>query len=535
MKAPVITRNKARADRVIAFIEQLPLVDGTAVGQSFVVDPFHEDFIRAIYEPEYEDGRRVVRRAGLSAARKTAKSYLVSGLLLANLIGPEAVPNGQIFSCAVDREQAAVIFHMCRKMIEMRPALQKYLKVIPSTKTIVVTRSDVKGRGSVYRALSSESGTKHGLGSSFFVYDELGEARDDELLNTMLDGQQAVASPLAVAISTQNPDPNHAFSLWMARGLSGDDPTVVARLHAADPDCDLMDRDQWIKANPCLLTWKSFEPIETAAREAVALPGKEQNFRRRYLNQQISQHTSLIATADWKDCASDDAALRPGEPIYLAYDGAIRTDLAALVAVSVEDGSRVEAWCFKPADLLEEQGRRDHNDSTRYRRWADGGWIKAVPGRSIDPMAVALKIAELTSTYEVRGLAYDRWKIDELLRCLDQVGLEAQKGSGSGLRIVDWGQGFRDMSPAIDAFEHAVLEGELKHSSNPVLNWCVLNAIAISDPAGNRKLDKSKTTMRIDAAVALAMALGLKARDRTVAEPVSPWDDPNFTLKRARH
>lgn len=531
-KPPVINRNKARADRVIAFIEQLPLVDGPAVGQNFKVDPFFEDFIRAIYEPEYENGLRVVRRAGLSAARKNSKSYAVAGLLLANLVGPEAIPNGQVFSCAVDREQAAVIFHMCRKMIEMRPTLQKYLKVIPSTKSITVTRSDVKGRGSVYRALSAESSTKHGLGPSFFVYDELGEARDDELLNTMLDGQQAVASPLAVAISTQNPSPHQAFSLWMSYGMSGNDPTAIAHLHAADPDCDIMDREQWVKANPCLLSWKSFAPIEAAAKEALALPGKEQNFRRRYLNQQVSKHSSLIAARDWRDCLDSDLTFEPGEPVFLAYDGAIRTDLAALVMVSAENGSRTKAFFYKPEAYLDEHGKRDVQP---YREFARKGWLTAVPGRSIDPMAVALKVAELTSTYEVRGLAYDRWKIDEFLRCLDGVGLEAQKGEGAGLRIVDWGQGFRDMAPAIDAFEHAILEGELRHDGNPLLNSCILNAQSIPDPAGNRKLDKSKTTMRIDGAVALAMALGLKARDRTTAELSSPWDNPDFSLKRARH
>jgi phage terminase large subunit-like protein len=70
------------------------------------------------------------------------------------------------------------------------------------------------------------------------------------------------------------------------------------------------------------------------------------------------------------------------------------------------------------------------------------------------------------------------------------------------------------MGPAIDALEGAIVDRKLIHSNNPILNWNMGNAIATMDPAGNRKLDKDKARFRIDGAVALAMALGLRARDR---------------------
>jgi phage terminase large subunit-like protein len=461
-------------------------------------------------------------------------------LLLANLVGPLAVPNGQIFSCALDREQASAIFHMCRKMIEMTPRLQRYLKVGTAQKVIAVVRSDCRGRGSRYQALSAEASSKHGLGSSFFVYDELGEARDDELLNTMLDGQQAPAEPMAIAISTQNPDPEHCFQKWLRDGSAELDrpieersnPYVVAHIHAAPLGCDIMDREAWVAASPTLKTWKSWEPTELAALQAKENPSLEQNFRRRYLNQPVAKEQSLIAAADWRRCEDKSTALVPGEAIYLAYDGAIRTDLAALVAISVSNGTRVKAWCWKPSDYLGEHGKRDHPmDPARYRTWVDRGLMLTSPGRSIDPAVIAMKVAELFSEYEVVSLAYDRWKIDEFIRALDQIGLASQIGDGGGLRLVPWGQGFRDMSPAIDALEHAIVQGELKHDGGAPLNWCVTNAIKTEDAAGNRKLDKSKSSFRIDLAVALAMACGLKARDRAEQAPVNPWEDPTFSLR----
>lgn len=532
-------RNPTRADRVIEFMNALPLVDGEAIGQRFKVDPWLEAWIRDIYEPEYDDGRRVVRRAALSVARKNAKSYAVAGMLLAHLIGPEAIPNGQIYSAAVDREQASVIFHMCRKMIEATPSLAKVLRVISSTKTIMVRPGvTVRGRGSIYRALSAEVSAKHGLGASFFVYDEFGEARNDELWNVLLDSQQAVASPLAVAISTQNNDPNHAFSVMIDDGLKKEDPRLVVHLHAAPEGCDLMDEAAWIAANPALKTWKRMDPIAAAAAEAARIPAKEQNFRRRYLNQRVSMHSSLISRADWLACLPNGAPLplttkaneaedfAEGEPIYLALDMSLRTDLTALEGLSA-NGSLAKTWCWKPADLVEEHGKRDRQ---HYATWEKQGWLLTTPGRSIGAEFVAAKIKEIHARNPVIGLAYDRAYTEELLKRMDEIGLIAQEGDGPGIRIVPWGQGFVSMGKAVNAFEHAVLQGELRSDGNPLLTMAVTNAVVDTDPAGNRKFMKNKVVQRIDPAVSLAMALGLRAQDR-LTKTTSAFEDEDFQIE----
>lgn len=508
----------------------LPMTEGRERGQPWVLDEFQKAWIRDIYSPAWdEDGKRVVTRAILSIARKNAKSLLTAGLLLCHLCGPEAIPYGQVFSCANDKAQAAVIFKMMRQIIEQSPFLQSVLTVLPSTKTILVKRSDLNCRGSVYTALSSESKTKHGYGPSCFVFDELGESNPlDDLWNTMLDGQQAREEPIAFVLSTQNNDPQHPLSIMIDDGLSKRDPSLVCHLHAADEDCDLDDRDQWIKANPTLLTWKSFRPIEQAAQEALASPSKEQNFRRRYLNQRVNTFATLIPASTWKAAQSETAVLVPKEQIYLGLDlaGSGQFDLSALAAVSANDGSRVKAWAWKPAGLVEEHSRRDGFD---YASAVRSGHLITPSQEAIDHTVVAMKIIELCREYEVLGLAYDRHRIDHILKAFDALDFVAQQGPGDGLRIVDWGQGFVGFSPAVDAFEAAVKTGDLKHDGGSILTFCVMNAIVDTNPAGDRKLDKSRSRFRIDAAVALAMALGLKAKDRDV-QVRSPWDDDNYSL-----
>ena len=87
---------------------------------------------------------------------------------------------------------------------------------------------------------------------------------------------------------------------------------------------------------------------------------------------------------------------------------------------------------------------------------------------------------------------------------------------GISLPLVEFGQGFKDMAPAIDVLEEALLNGSLQHGGHPVLTMCAANAVVIKDPAGNRKLDKQKATGRIDGMVALAMALG--AAQKTIED-----------------
>lgn len=205
---------------------------------------------------------------------------------------------------------------------------------------------------------------------------------------------------------------------------------------------------------------------------------------------------------------------------------------------SAGEKTKVKAFVWKPEDLLKDHSDRDFGSgNNRYGEWHKDGHLLVSPGRSIDPAVVARKIAELWQTYTVLGLAYDRWRVADLLREFDRLGFEAweDKGGdskpGSGLRLIPWGQGFKDMAPAIDALELEVVNRQLEQPANPVLTWAMANAVASMDPAGNRKLDKDKARFRIDPAVALTMMVGLKSRDRkNNIVQTSPWDDPNYSL-----
>ena len=158
---------KLRAKRVIAFIENLTIPSGIGRGKPFKLRGWQKRFIKDIYEP-HRDGRRVVRRAILSVARKNGKTALIAAIALAHLVGPEARPNGEIYSAANDRDQAAIVFKFARQIVLLEPELRSQIEIVISTKTMVA-----RPTGSIYRAVSAEAGTKHGYLPTLVIYDEL--------------------------------------------------------------------------------------------------------------------------------------------------------------------------------------------------------------------------------------------------------------------------------------------------------------------------------------------------------------------------
>ena len=483
--------------------------------------PFQEAFVREVYEPhtKAEEGdrtlRRAVRRAILSIARKNGKTALIAGLVLVHLIGPEAIRYGEIYSAANDRDQAAQVFKFVKQYIELDPELSAALVVTPSTKTIGCVAN-----GSKYVALSAEAGTKHGLSPSVWIFDELAQAKSRDLFDALDTAQGARREPLGIVISTQSPDPQHPLSQLIDDGLDHRDATIVAHLHAVPDEVeDVFDETVWPLANPALDVFRDREDLRALARRAARLPAFEPSFRNLYLNQRVDVQASLLPRAEWSACAGE-AWVRDGEAIFAGLDLSATTDLTALVAVSAFDGDRVLPFFWKPGDSLSDHAERDR---APYVEWARDGFLEAPAGRAVDYEAVGQRLADLRDRFDLIGVAFDSWRIEQLRKALEAIGVDVwiegvDEPRDGAIRLVKWVQGFRGMSPAIEALEVAVLERRLAHPDNPVLNFCIANAAAKSDPAGNRMLDKAATRFRIDGAVALAMAVGLKRRDNLTPE-----------------
>ena len=520
-KAEKQVRRFDRARRVIQFIELLTVPSGAGAGKPFKLDRFQIRFILATYAEHGPSLNRVARRAILSIARKNGKTALIAALVLVHLVGPESIQNGEIYSAANDREQAAQVFKVAAQIVRADPELNAMLRIVDSTKTIACL-----GNGSFYKALSAEAGTKHGLNPSVFIYDELAQSKNRELFDVLDTSQGARHEPLGVIISTQSNDAAHPLSELIDDGLAANDNTIVCHLYAVPDECeDIFEPKEWRKANPALGTFRRLDDFQAMADRAQRLKSFENTFRNLYLNQRVSVMTTLFSKSDWMAGAAE-IEFEENEEVILALDFAGTTDLACLGMMSI-DGARFKPWFWKPLDMIDEHSKADR---VQYREWMDAGWLNVSHGRIIDAEDIANKIGECAATYNVLGLVYDRWRIEYLKKELERQDLDAREDDDADIVLMPWGQGFKDMSPAIEALENLVLADELRHPNNPILNWNIANAVVQTDPAGNRKFDKDKSRMRIDGAQVLAMAAGKRAQ-LLEDDVMTPWDaDPDFKM-----
>jgi len=490
-----------RADRVIRFCHKhIRIPDGALVGQPVRLADFQIDFIRAVYSDDVH-----VRRAYLSVARKQGKTALIAMLLLVHLVGPESKQNTQLISGARSRDQAGIVFDLASKMVRLNPYLSKIIRIIPSQKKLIGLLM-----GTEYRAISAEAKTAHGLSPVLAILDEVGQVvgPQDDFVDAIVTSQGAHDNPLLIAISTQAPTDADLFSIWIDDAERSKDPRIVSHVYRADESADVMDEAAWRAANPALGIFRSLDDLREQAIQASRMPSAENAFRNLCLNQRISTVSPFVSRSAWQDCGNYPDSYE-GQAVFAGLDLSARTDLTSFVLIFEANGFwHVHPFFWTPEDGLIERSKRDR---APYDVWVRDGFLRTTPGASVDYAFVAAEIADILSGCNVSMLAFDRWRMDLMKRELDSLGIE--------LPLEPFGQGFKDMSPALDLLESELLNKRILHGNHPVLTMCAANAVVRRDEAGNRKLDKSKTTGRIDGMVALAMAMGCKTKASAEPEP----------------
>src|SRR6266568_1908214 len=475
-----------RAEAVVAFIEKyLRVPEGGHVG-------------RPIRLRDWQKRDTPTRQAIISVGRKNGKTSFAAMLVLAHLVGPEARRNAQIYSTAQSRDQAGIVFALASKMVRMNPEL--------SDPAVCIIRESEKAlysplTGVRYKALSAETATSFGLSPVLVIHDELGQVRGDRspLYDALETAMGAQIEPLSIVISTQAPTGLDLLSKLIDDAKTGADPATKLILYSADEEDDLEAEATWRKANPALSDFLNIEEIRSLAAKAVRMPSFEAAFRNLHLNQRVAALNQLFPLSIWEANGGEpDLSVFEDGPVYGGLDLSSKQDLTALVLVAERAGIwHVWPHFWTPAATLRDRAARDR---APYDVWIDQGFLTAVPGVTIDYGFVAKRLAELSAKCDLRLIRYDRWRIEDLKAALATIGADVP--------LVECGQGYKDMAPAIDALETAALQATLRHGMHPVLTWNAANAIIDSDPAGNRKFEKAKSTGRVDGMVALAMAIG---------------------------
>ena len=506
------TKGQALADRAVAFINSLKHTKGVWYGKNFELLPWQDKIVRDIFGTLKPNGYRQYNTAYVEIPKKQGKSELAAAIALYLTCG-DGEYGAEVYGCAADRQQASIVFDVAVEMINQCPALKKRCKILASQKRIVYLPLK-----SFYQVLSAESYTKHGLNVHGVIFDELHAQPNRALYDVMLTGSgDARKQPLYFLITTAGTDRNsicyevHNKAKDIMKGKRHD-PTFYPVIYGIEDEDDWTDEKNWYKANPSLDITVDIDKIRAAFNNAKENPAEENLFRQLRLNQWVKQSIRWMPMDKWSLCSYPvDKERLKGRICYGGLDLSSTTDITAFVLVfppEDEDGKyEILPFFWLPEETLELRVRRDH---VPYDTWKAKGLIMTTEGNVVHYGFIEKFIEELGTQYNIKEIAYNRWGAVQMVQNLE----------GMGFTIVPFGQGYKDMSPPTKELMKLVLEKRIAHGGNEVLEWMVDNIFIKTDPAGNIKPDKEKSTEKIDGAIAMIMALDRAIRNNGQQESV---------------
>jgi len=491
----------AKARRVIDFVQCLKHTKGEFHGKNFQLLPWQEKIISDVFGTVREDDptMRQYTTAYIEIPKKQGKSELGAAIAL-NMLVNDSEWKAEVYSCAADRQQAGIVFDVAVDMVKQSPALMKRIKIIPSTKRMIYQPT-----GSIYQVLSSEVATKHGLNVSACIFDELHTQPTRALYDVMTQGSgDARKQPLWFLLTTAGTDRNsicwevHQKALDILEGRKAD-PRFYPTIFGLGENEDWQNEKNWYKCNPSLGHTISIDKVRDAYRKAIETPADENMFRQLRLNQWVKQSIRWMPMDRWDECGGVvDASALEGRACYAGLDLSSTSDLTTLVLVfppeNEDEPYIVLPFFWLPDETLGLRVRRDH---VMYDVWERQDFIQTTEGNVVHYGHIERFIVQLGERYNIREIAYDRWNATMMVQALED----------DGFTMVPFGQGYKDMSPPTKELMRIVLERKLNHGGHPVLRWNMDNAFVRTDPAGNLKIDKEKSTEKVDGAVALVMAL----------------------------
>jgi len=497
--------DKTKADRAVNFIQCLRHTKGEFYGKPFTLLKWQERVVRDLFGVVKEDGTRQFRTAYVETAKKSGKTELAAAIAL-YLLCADGEQRAEVYGAAADRQQASLVYAVAADMVRLCPALGKRVKILESRKRIVYEPTN-----SSYQVLSADANNKHGFNSSGCIIDELHCLPDDRLFNVLTKGAgDARRQSLTFLITTAGDNlqsvcyQQHQKAEDILNGRKTD-PTFYPVIYGAAMEDDWTSPETWKKANPSLGVTFSIDKLQEACESAKQNPAEENSFRQLRLSQWLKQKTRWMPMAAWDACGTPfDAELLRGRPCYGGLDLSSTQDLTALVLVfpptDEEKKYIILSFCWVPEETIDVRSRKDH---VNYDLWAKQGYILKTEGNCVDYDSILQFILGLREKYDIREIAYDRWNAQMLVQHL----------TDEGLAMVPMGQGFISMSGPTKETMRLTLEKKLAHGGHPVLRWCMDNIVIRTDPAGNQKFDKSRVSEKIDAAVALVMALDRAMRN----------------------
>jgi len=539
------------AARVIRFCRVvLRLAGGQFEGRQFEPHPSQAFILGSLFGWKRSDGTRRFRRAYIEQGKGNGKSPLAAAVGMYCMLADDEA-RAEVYAAGSKKDQAMVLFRDAVAMVDQSPELAA--RLVKSGGNPVWNLADPK-TASFFRPISNDDG-QSGPRPSCALCDEVHEHPNGTTIELLERGFKWRRQPLLLMITNSGSDRNsvcwqeHQHAVRVAAGSMGAsdaepeyvgdpvDDESFSYVCALDKDDDpLEDPACWVKANPLLGVTVKDDYLASVVRQAKAIPGKLNGILRLHFCVWTDAEQAWMGRAALESVMSDfDPREHLGKRVFEGLDLSGSQDLTALgfcvptgTVVVEREGRPVElptfdAWVetWTPRDTLAERSLRDQ---APYEVWVKGGWLNAVQGRNIRLDFIAARIAESLSEYQLELLAYDRYAYRKLEDELDGLGVtvpQAEHPQGGVRRAkptpeaVEAAKRSGDEAPqglwmpgSVLALETLILEKRIRIRRSPVLISAMMSAAVEHDPFDNRWFSKRRAVNRIDALVALTMAVG---------------------------
>lgn len=447
--------------------------------------------------------KRRFREAFIDEARKNGKSFIV-GLILTYLYFFKPEYGGEFILASVSRNLANLLFNQVMHFIENTP-LESYCKIRRSLKEVYR-----KEDNTYLRVISSDAGNANSYADFIFCMDEIHEFKNQDLYARLSTGQGIFDEPLGILITTAGngeDENNLEFEKYnYAKAVEAgkvEDETFYYAIYEAVEGCDVENEEQWLKANPGLDVFRKRDDIEILSKRAKLSKYAERFFRRFILNQHVSSEIeNAIDMELWDACTEEiDYEEIKGLTNTAGLDLSASCDITGFVQCFYDEANDryiIYPHLFVAYDRIED---KEKEDRVPYSQWVKLGYIHSFDGGYINYKKVQQYIFDNSINNEI--FAFDRWGSPAIKQNLEEA-----------FNMLDFGQGYRSMSPAINTFEELLIDKKIVISKNPCLRWMAKNTVALTDDAGNIKYSKRKSRKKIDGIIAMVMAIGAMFSDR---------------------
>lgn len=521
------------AQRAIEFFpDVLRLAEGEHAGQPFWLQPWQQFIVGSLFGWLGPDGYRRFRTAYVEIGKGNGKSPMAGGMGIYMMVA-DGEAGAHCYAAATTRDQADILFQDAVKMVSASPVLKARIQISGKLKVHNLAHL---ASGSFFRAISAENRGLDGKRVAFAALDEVHEHPTAIVVDKMRAGTKGRRQALIFEITNSGFDrhtvcwQHHEYSEKILDDVLPND-SWFAYVCGLDEKDDYRDPKNWVKANPNLGISITEKYLREQVDEADGMPSKANIVKRLNFCVWTEQSERWMSMEEWDACMDTfDPAELAGEDCYGGLDLASTTDASSLCLLFPPSAKRKKwaaLWFYwVPRDNI---AKRAHKDHVPYDLWAEQGVICATPGNTTDYDQIRRDIAGtyleagagelgavrhdkscLADKYRIVELAYDRWNATQLIT---QMGAD-------GLTMVPVGQGFQTQTSALREIERIVLgkeigpdgevvagERKFMHNQNPMVRWNASNIAVAIDPAGNIKLDKARSTERIDGMSAFANAM----------------------------